>query len=131
MAAGDVDPRDMASGALIHTWVYSDQPYCVVVTQPHLLPPGARSLFVCMVTVNDAHEGSSGEHVVSVSSEDQVKNSTLFCAPQLDCSVGLRVRASARLRSACRLDKSPCHRKQQILVIRSGTAQALLPVYKK
>jgi hypothetical protein len=68
------DPRDMSAGSLIHTWDYSDQPYCVVVTQRHLLPMAAQSLFVCAVTVNNgAREGKSGEHIVSVTSSDQGK----------------------------------------------------------
>ena len=71
-AAAPMDPRDMSAGSLIHTWDYSDQPYCVVVTQKHLLPLSAQSLFVCSVTVNDgAREGKSGEHIVSVTSSDQ------------------------------------------------------------
>jgi hypothetical protein len=71
-ASADIDSRDMFNGSLIHTWDYSDQPYCVVVTSPHLVPPGAKSLWVCAVTVNDgAKEGSVGEHIVSVRSSDQ------------------------------------------------------------
>ena len=66
------DSRDMAAGSLIHTWAYSDQPYCVVATKPEHVPHGAKSLWVCAVTVNDgAHEGAAGEHIVSVTSADQ------------------------------------------------------------
>jgi hypothetical protein len=66
------DNRDMSNGNLIHTWPYSDQPYCVVLTKPELVPAGAKSLWICSITINaGAKEGNAGEHVVSVRSTDQ------------------------------------------------------------
>lgn len=33
-AAATADGRDMVTGSLIHTWAYSDQPYCVILAKP-------------------------------------------------------------------------------------------------
>ena len=68
MTGGPRDGRDMARGFLMHEWTYADQPYCVVI------PPsgGNATRWLCTVTVNnDLHEGGSGEHVVSLFTDDR------------------------------------------------------------
>ena len=55
------DWRLLSSGMVIPTEFYADQPYFVTADDGAL---------VCVVTTGNGHEGSRGQHVVSMRSED-------------------------------------------------------------
>ena len=57
-----IDPRHIANGTEMLRRGYLDQPYCVVLPAPHR--------WVCTITGSSGGEGSSGEHVQSLWSDD-------------------------------------------------------------
>ena len=62
-AAPAVDPRDITQGQTMLSDAYLDQPYCTILQDT--------GRWVCTVTDNDLKEGSTGEHVVVLWSDDR------------------------------------------------------------
>ena len=60
--AFSMDPRDIATGSVISSEGYCDQPYIVVTKQGHWL---------CTMTTGPGEEGNDKQHVVSTISHDQ------------------------------------------------------------
>jgi hypothetical protein len=62
--AGETDWRNARHGDLIYTDGYCDQPYVIVLEN---------GKWLTVFTTNAGHEGTSGQHIVSSTSEDQGK----------------------------------------------------------
>lgn len=62
------DWRDLSNGHLVYSTGYMDQPYCAVVPAAALGTAAPR--WTCVVTLNDAKEGSDGEHSAAFFSDD-------------------------------------------------------------
>ena len=71
-AAGFEDPRYIRNGNKMMVAGYTDQPYCAVKNNRNSGVTGG-SLWLCVITASVHGEGSSGEQVYSVHSEDQGK----------------------------------------------------------
>lgn len=67
------DPRHIRKGVLMLTAGYLDQPYCVTM-QPKKRDLGKPGRWVCTITGSTGGEGSAGEHVLTLFSDDSGMN---------------------------------------------------------
>ena len=70
------DARNISAGITMYKWGYLDQPYCVIIPNNTLPYNGIKispNRWVCVVTGGPGGEGSSGEVVLSLYSDDNGK----------------------------------------------------------